>query len=98
MWLGHGLFGRLLSFRSSLFEVLYDALRKQLVYRFLGRPLAWVLLLPRHRGLLMEMNLADLVEQFGSNDRCRDYLEHLRWREGVACPDCGSKSVSRIST
>ena len=46
----------------------------------------------------MEMNLADLVEQFGSNDRCRDYLEALRWPEGVECPDCGSKSVSRITT
>src|SRR6266571_3451614 len=44
------------------------------------------------------MNLADLVEQFGSNERCRDYLEHLRWPEGVECPRCGSKSVSRIST
>jgi transposase-like protein len=46
----------------------------------------------------VEMNLADLVEQFGSNDRCRDYLEHLRWPEGVECPKCGSKSISRIST
>jgi transposase-like protein len=42
------------------------------------------------------MNLADLVEQFGSSDRCRDYLEHLRWPDGVECPKCESKSVSRI--
>lgn len=46
----------------------------------------------------MEMNLADLVEQFGSNDRCREYLEHLRWPDGVKCPRCGSDSVSRITT
>jgi transposase-like protein len=46
----------------------------------------------------VEMHLADLVEQFGSNDRCREYLEHLRWPEGVECPKCGSKSISRIST
>src|SRR5438128_6032810 len=46
----------------------------------------------------MEMNLADLVEQFGSNDRCRQYLEHLRWPDGVECPRCGSKSISRITT
>ncbi|MDQ2982601.1 MAG: IS1595 family transposase [Actinomycetota bacterium] len=46
----------------------------------------------------MEMNLADLVEQFGSNDRCRDYLEHLRWPNGVECPKCGSQSISRIKT
>src|SRR5206468_7843811 len=34
----------------------------------------------------------------GSNDRCREYLEHLRWPEGVECPTCESKSVSRIKT
>jgi transposase-like protein len=44
------------------------------------------------------MNLADLVEQFGSNDRCREYLEHLRWPDGVECPKCESKSISRIKT
>jgi transposase-like protein len=44
------------------------------------------------------MNLAKLVEKFGSNDRCRDYLEAIRWPEGVACPACGSRSVSRIKT
>src|SRR5438552_2511722 len=44
------------------------------------------------------MNLADLVERFGSNDRCRAYLEAIRWPEGVECPDCGSRSVSRITT
>jgi transposase-like protein len=44
------------------------------------------------------MNLADLVEQFGSNDRCREYLEHLRWPDGVECPKCESKSISRINT
>jgi transposase-like protein len=46
----------------------------------------------------MEMNLADLVEQFGSNDRCREYLEHLRWPDGVKCPRCDSASVSYIKT
>jgi transposase-like protein len=46
----------------------------------------------------VDMNLADLVEQFGSNDRCRDYLEHLRWPDGVECPKCESTSVSRIKT
>src|SRR6266540_706911 len=44
------------------------------------------------------MNLADLVEQFGSDERCREYLEDLRWPDGVECPKCQSKSISRIST
>jgi transposase-like protein len=46
----------------------------------------------------MDMNLAALVEQFGSDDRCRDYLEDVRWPDGVECPKCESKSISRIST
>ncbi len=44
------------------------------------------------------MNLPKLIERFGSEDRCRAYLEVLRWPDGVRCPDCGSDSVSRIKT
>lgn len=43
-----------------------------------------------------EINLVNLIEQFGSEDKCREYLEELRWPDGVACPRCSSKSVSRI--
>ncbi len=42
------------------------------------------------------MNLPDLIERFGDQDRCRAYLEELRWREGVRCPRCDSEKVSRI--
>ncbi len=42
------------------------------------------------------MNLVKLVEDFGSEDRCRAYLEKLRWPKGVECPRCGHKTVSRI--
>jgi transposase-like protein len=45
---------------------------------------------------LQEMNLPDLIERFGSDDRCREYLEELRWPHGAECPRCGSKRVSRI--
>ena len=30
-----------------------------------------------------DMNLVKLIEQFGSDERCRDYLEQLRWPDGV---------------
>ena len=43
-----------------------------------------------------DMNLVKLVEQFGSEAKCRDYLEALRWPKGAICPKCGSVSVSRI--
>jgi transposase-like protein len=43
-----------------------------------------------------EINLVELVDRFHSEDRCRKYLEELRWPEGVECPRCGSKKISRI--
>lgn len=42
------------------------------------------------------MNLPDLIEQFRSEDKCREYLEDLRWPDGVECPRCAERSVSRI--
>ena len=42
------------------------------------------------------VNLVNLIERYGSEDKCRDYLEDLRWPEGVTCPRCESKSISRV--
>ena len=42
-----------------------------------------------------EMNMMKLMEMFHSDERCRSYLESLRWPSGLACPRCGSTSVSR---
>jgi transposase-like protein len=42
------------------------------------------------------MNLVDLIEEYGSEQKCRVYLEELRWPQGPVCPRCGSESVSRI--
>jgi transposase-like protein len=44
------------------------------------------------------MNLVKLIERFGSEDKCHDYLEELRWPEGVRCPRCDSAKISRISS
>ncbi len=43
-----------------------------------------------------EINLVNLIEQYHNEDKCRDYLEELRWPNGVACPRCGMTSISRI--
>lgn len=42
------------------------------------------------------MNLPDLIEQFRSEEKCREYLEDLRWPDGVRCPRCGCESTSWI--
>lgn len=44
------------------------------------------------------MNLVELIEQFGSEDKCRRYLEALRWPSGVRCIRCQSPKISRIKT
>jgi transposase-like protein len=43
-----------------------------------------------------EYDLVELIEQFGSEDKCHDYLERLRWPDGIECPRCESKKISRI--
>ncbi len=45
-----------------------------------------------------ELNLVSLVDRFHSEEACIEYLEGLRWPNGLACLRCGSTSVSRIKT
>lgn len=37
-----------------------------------------------------------LIERFGSEDKCRVYLEALRWHGVPKCPRCFSDKLSRI--
>jgi transposase len=43
-----------------------------------------------------DVDLVTLIQDFGSEDKCRAFLEELRWPDGVTCPRCGSKKISRI--
>jgi transposase-like protein len=43
-----------------------------------------------------EMNLMKLMEQFGTDEKCRILLEKLRWPDGVKCIRCQSDKISRI--
>lgn len=42
------------------------------------------------------MNLVKLVERFGGEDKCREYLTDLRWPKGLQCPRCKSNSISKL--
>jgi transposase-like protein len=44
-----------------------------------------------------EINLVNLIERFGSEDKCRAYLEELRWPNGPICPRCGKDKVCSVS-
>jgi transposase-like protein len=44
-----------------------------------------------------DVNFIGLIDRFADDDKCREYLEHIRWPNGeVACPQCGDMSVSAI--
>lgn len=45
------------------------------------------------------MTLPKLIEEFGSEDACREALEELRWPDGVRCPRCedAGRRSDRIS-
>ncbi len=42
------------------------------------------------------MDLIALMDNFGSDEKCRAYLELLRFPDGVYCLRCESKKISRI--
>jgi len=44
----------------------------------------------------METNLVNLIEHYGNDTKCREYLEVLRWGDGIKCPRCGSDKISHI--
>lgn len=43
------------------------------------------------------MKLIDVTRQFDTDDKCFDYLEKMRWPSGIACVECGSLKVSKIT-
>lgn len=47
---------------------------------------------------IKNIDLTELIERFGSEDKCHAYLERLRWPDGVWCLRCKSKKISRIAT
>lgn len=44
----------------------------------------------------METNLINLIERYSDEDKCRKYLEGLKWHDNVKCPRCGSEKISHI--
>lgn len=45
----------------------------------------------------MDVNLIFLMDEYGTDEACRALLEDLRWPDGVECPRCGGKTISRIA-
>jgi transposase-like protein len=43
------------------------------------------------------MKLIDVTKAFASDEQCLAYLEASRWPDGVRCPTCGAKEISKIT-
>src|SRR5262249_13376218 len=86
--------------RQGFFHGVYDLLVEQVRHRFVVRQVRQGLDLGVrwHGDLPMsaKMNLPDLIAKYGSEDRCRAYLEALRWPDGPVCPRCGSTKIGRM--
>jgi transposase-like protein len=48
------------------------------------------------RPVRSSLNLSNLMARFDSEIKCREYLESLRWPDGVVCPKCGQKEIARV--
>src|ERR671914_2606386 len=46
--------------------------------------------------VLKNTKLIEQLHQFQSETKCRQYLEELRWPDGVACPRCHRKTISIV--
>jgi len=44
------------------------------------------------------MNLSKLLDEYAEESKSREYLEALRWPDGIACPRCAGKIISTIGT
>jgi transposase-like protein len=42
------------------------------------------------------IDLCSLIDRFGDDQQCRNYLERLRWPSGVRCPHCYGEKISSI--
>ena len=43
-------------------------------------------------------SIIDVKVKFGTTEQCVAYLEKMRWPEGVRCPVCGCKKISKFVT
>lgn len=43
-------------------------------------------------------SLVEAQREFATQQQCEEHLAAMRWPDGVECPRCGSKEVTRLST
>src|SRR5260370_24786378 len=84
----------LLHWIGDLLDLLDDFGVEQVLHQLIAGHVLRMLFL-WHEGAMNtpNINLVQLTEQFGTDDKCRKALEQLRWRKGPTCPRCDSKAT-----
>jgi len=49
-----------------------------------------------HARMESNLNMMQMMDRFGTEEKCRAVLEELRWPDGICCPRCKSEKISRI--
>ena len=44
------------------------------------------------------ISLAEFMNNFSTEDQCRNYLEQMRWPDGFVCPSCGTTKAHVLNT
>src|SRR5438876_7267003 len=69
-----------------LADGLHDLRVEQMLQRFFVRHVHRVFLFLGHGDLMKNneaVDLTDLISRYGDDQKCRTYLEHLRWKDGI---------------
>lgn len=50
----------------------------------------------KHARMESNIDMIQMMDRFGTEEKCRAVLEELRWPDGIQCPRCNSVKISRI--
>jgi transposase-like protein len=80
-----------------LFGVCQHLRMENVPCQFLSRHVFRMFLFLRHgEPMKSSENLISIIKRYGTDERCRECLVHLRWPNGIVCPKCSSKKISRV--
>lgn len=49
-----------------------------------------------HARMESNIDMIQMMDRFGTEEKCRAVLEELRWLNGICCPRCKGEKISRI--
>ncbi|MBF0424056.1 MAG: transposase [Magnetococcales bacterium] len=44
------------------------------------------------------LSLTSFLDQYGTEEQCREAVYKMRWPHGYQCPECGGEKYSEIKT